>query len=251
MMAHLCGAAVPRTLVISRRVRPFQFGHPTGSLETWLRTCPIEQNPGCYTTTPHWSDPFELLAREDPEHKYIASVLSQDAVPASYSGAAITQANGRLIVEGTAGSGEHFMVGLAKAQELPKSVLSDVNNANKHLRDHLGPVRFEWVHDGDRLWIVQLHRGKTASTSATIVPGDASEWERFPTVLGLEALRTLLNRLAPGVGLILEGEVGLTSHLADLARKAARPTRIVRRLDTTPQLLLFDEESILPARAHE
>ena len=72
------------------------------------------------------------------------------------------------------------------------------------------------------------------------MPGEATEWATFKTELGLEAMRQFLSGLAPNVGLLLEGEVGLTSHVADLARKAGRPTRVVHRKSTTPQAMLFD-----------
>jgi len=248
MIANLLGMSVPRSLVIGRRLRPFVFGKETGSNETWLRTCPAEQNPGRYTTTPNWIDPFELLAKEDPEHRAIASVVSQAAVPAQFSGAAITKRDGRLHVEGIAGSGDKFMLGRTKAQPLPESVVCDIFQMNQQLREHLGPVRFEWVHDGKGPWIVQLHKGKTLSTSTTIVPGEATEWATFKTESGLEALRQLVSDLAPHVGLLFEGEVGLTSHLADLARKAARPTRIVPQTPSQPQPMLFD---MCPATASD
>jgi hypothetical protein len=240
LIADLLGMNVPRSLVIGRRVRPFAFGRETGSNETWLRTCPVEQNPGRYTTAPSWIDPFKLLATEDPEHNAIASIISQAAVPAQFSGAAITKKDGRLHVEGTAGSGENFMLGRTKAQRLPDSIVHAVLHTNQRLRERLGHVRFEWVHDVNKLWIVQLHKGKTSSTSTTIVPGEATEWATFQTESGLEALRQLLACLAPHIGLLLEGEVGLTSHLADLARKAARPTRLIRPKATSPQPTLFD-----------
>ncbi len=66
LIAHLLGALVPRTLVFSRRLRPFEFGNDTGLSETWLRTCPRSQEPGKYTTLKGWRDPFELLETEDP-----------------------------------------------------------------------------------------------------------------------------------------------------------------------------------------
>ena len=242
VIADLFGMKVPRSLVISRRVRPFQFGTDTGSLETWLRTCPVEQVPGRYTTASNWIDPFALLGVEDPDNKAIASVISQAAVPAQFSGAAITKKNGHLLVEGTAGSGEGFMLGQTKAQQLPHSVVRKLHQLNKRLRERLQAVRFEWVYDGETPWIVQLHKGRTVSTSTTIVPGEADEWTTFQTELGLEALRQLLERLDPNVGLVFEGEIGLTSHLADLARKAGRPTRFFRRESRSPQLLLFGNE---------
>lgn len=240
LIANLLGMNVPRSLVIGRRLRPFEFGKPTGSNEIWLRTCPVEQNPGRYTTTSTWIDPFELLAKEDPNHEAIASIVSQAAVPAQFSGAAITKKDGKLHVEGTEGSGNNFMLGRTKAQPLPESIVCDILNMNQQLRERLGPVRFEWVHDGEVPWIVQLHKGKTSSTSTTIVPGEATEWATFKTDLGLEALRQFLSDLAPNVGLLLDGEVGLTSHVADLARKAARPTRILPPRASRAQPMLFD-----------
>jgi hypothetical protein len=248
LIANLLGMNVPRSLVIGRRLRPFEFGKATGSNETWLRTCPVEQNPGRYTTTSTWIDPFELLAKEDPEHEAIASIISQSAVPAQFSGAAITKKDGKLHVEGIAGSGDKFMLGHTKAQSIPEPITRDILGMNEQLRERLGPVRFEWVHDGKAPWIVQLHRGKTSSTSKTIVPGEAAQWATFNTELGLEALRHLLAGLAPNVGLLLEGEVGLTSHVADLARKAARPTRVAPRKSNPLQPRLFD---LCPANGAE
>jgi hypothetical protein len=242
LIANLVGMLVPRSLVISRRLRPFSFGHETGSRECWLRTCPTEQNPGRYSTVNKWVDPFALLSAEDPSHRAIASVISQDAVPACFSGAAITKKDGRLHIEGTMGTGDNLMLGRARPEQLPDRIVSDVQQINAQLRERLGPVRFEWVHDGTRVWIVQLHKGGTQSTSTIIVPGDPTEWATFRSDAGLEALRTLLADLPSHVGLKLEGEVGLTSHLADLARKSGRPTRIVRHKKASMSNLLFDLE---------
>jgi len=80
LMADLMGAPVPRTLVVARRVAPFSFGQKTGSTELWTRTCPVEPQPGLYSTLKGWTDPFALLQAEDPDGSVIASVLRQDAV---------------------------------------------------------------------------------------------------------------------------------------------------------------------------
>jgi hypothetical protein len=93
-------------------------------------------------------------------------------------------------------------------------------------QDKLGPVRFEWVHDGSRVWIVQLHKGATDSSASTLVPGEADQWEVFDVASGLEELRRLLAQLPSNVGLQIRGDVGLTSHVADLLRKAQRPARL-------------------------
>ena len=57
LVADAIGLPIPRTTVFSRRVAPFSFGIPTGSFEVWTRTCPIEQEPGRFTTVKGWTDP--------------------------------------------------------------------------------------------------------------------------------------------------------------------------------------------------
>lgn len=224
LVAHLAGLPVPRTTVISRRVAPFSFGRPTGSLEYWTRTCPVEQVPGKYTTARGWLDPFRLLAAEDPVHHAIASVLSQEGVHALWSGAAIEGAEEHLFIEGIAGTGERFMQGRAAPESLPAEVSMAVAKLRAKAREALGPVRFEWVFDGEDAWIVQLHRGASASSRTAIVPGDAATWLDFDVADGLEALRERISRVPSGTGLVLHGEVGLTSHVADVVRKAGIPT---------------------------
>lgn len=226
LIAHVVGLPVPRTTVVNRRVAPFMFGQVTGSDEVWLRTSPTEQNPGKFTTRKGWDDPFKILNSEDPNGTAIASVLCQSAVPAFHSGAAIVTADGSLVVEGTAGEGEAFMKGEAGPERLPDNVIADVNALYERATNYLGPVRFEWVHDGGAVWIVQLHRGATQSTATVLVPGDAEHWLSFDVSAGLEQLRSTIARLDPGAGLILRGDVGLTSHVADVIRRAGVPAKI-------------------------
>jgi hypothetical protein len=228
LVADLIGLPVPKTMVLARRVPPFSFGRLTGSLETWTRTCPIEQEPGRFTTVKGWTDPFKLLAAEDRDSRSIASVLSQSAIRARFSGAAITDRDGDTVIEGAAGEGDRFMLGERSPEVLPLDIVADVQKLYVEAAKILGPVRFEWVHDGDRAWIVQLHRGATVSTAATLVPGEASEWAVFKASLGLEELRRFLAELPADVGVRIEGEIGLTSHFADLLRKTKRPSRISR-----------------------
>jgi hypothetical protein len=228
LVADALGFDVPFTTVISRRVAPFSFGRRTASLEVWTRTCPTEQEPGLFTTRKGWIDPFKLIAEEDPEGRSIASVLSQNAVPAQFAGAAITDREGQAVVEGTHGEGDRFMLGERAPENLPQSIVGDIERAYASVTAALGPARFEWVHDGERVWIVQLHKGGTTSADAVLVPGEATEWAAFRAAEGLEALRALIARLPAGVGINIEGEVGLTSHIADLVRKAKRPARILR-----------------------
>lgn len=225
LIAERLGMKVPRTIVVGRRVAPFSFGQPTGSHEVWTRTCPVEPEPGRYTTVKGWADPFKLIASEDTESS-IASVLCQDAVPAYFSGAAVVTIEGKLVAEGRCGEGDGLMLGKDKPEPLPHSVKESVNHAFEMISHRLGPVRFEWVHDGSDIWIVQLHKGQTASSSTVLVPGDAERWHSFDPHDGLESLRTFLDSLQRGDGIKIVGEIGLTSHLADLVRKANHPARI-------------------------
>jgi hypothetical protein len=228
LVATYLGAPVPRTLVIPRRIRPFQFGSDTGSFEVWTRTCPAEPHPGRYTTIKGWTDPFALLAVEDPGGISLRSVLCQSAVPAQFSGAAIVTASSELLIEGRHGEGDRFMLGLDAPEALPMSVTRDVNAIYARLSQYLGEIRFEWVHDGERAWVVQLHCGGTSTNKDILVPGAPSYWVNFDIARGLEALRHALEALPDGAGIVLVGDIGFTSHMADLTRKAAKPARLVR-----------------------
>jgi hypothetical protein len=230
LVADQIGLPVPRTIVFNRRVAPFEFGWPTGTTEVWLRTCPQEQVPGKYATTRGWIDPFALMTREDPTGEFISSVVAQSGISSRYSGGAVVDASHRLVVEGRQGDGQQFMRGEASAEKLPERVVEDVRAIYTRAGHALGPVRFEWVHDGDRAWVVQLHLGATQSTETVIVPGEPSQWVRFDLKHGLEALRERIRTLPEENGLVLVGQVGLTSHIADIVRKAAVPARI----STTP-----------------
>jgi hypothetical protein len=228
LVAHHIGLLVPRTTVISRRVAPFAFGQSTGSSEIWCRTAPTEQMPGRFTTTRGWSDPFRIMAEEDPKHEFIASILGQASVEPLYSGASIVLQTGEIATEGRHGAGDAFMQGAARPEPLPPSVVTDVERLHADAAE-LGPIRFEWVHDGERAWIVQMHRGATMSSAGVLVPGIAKHWTTFEVSRGLEELRGLLARLELGQGVELLGEVGLTSHIADIMRKASVPARMKSR----------------------
>ena len=89
---------VPRTTVIARGVAPFRFGRTTETGETWIRTCPVEQVPGRFTTQRGWRDPFRLMAEEDPEGTKLSSVLAQEGVEAAYSGALVASVADELTI---------------------------------------------------------------------------------------------------------------------------------------------------------
>ncbi|RUX13769.1 DUF4406 domain-containing protein [Mesorhizobium sp. M7A.F.Ca.CA.002.14.1.2] len=225
LVAHLIGLPVPRTTVVNRRVAPFTFGQATGSSEVWCRTAPIEQTPGKFTTTRGWSDPFRIMQEEDPDHKLIASILGQASVEPLYSGASIVLQSGEIVTEGLRGVGDRFMLGTAKAEILPSSIIADVERLHAGAAE-LGPVRFEWVHDGKRAWVVQMHHGATKSAAGVLVPGKAEHWIVFDVSQGLEKLRDVIDSLEPHHGVELQGEVGLTSHIADVIRRANVPARM-------------------------
>lgn len=226
LVAHLAGFAVPRTTVVGRRLAPFVFGTPTGSREIWTRTCPVEQVPGKFTTRRGWLDPFALLAMEDHDGTAIASVLAQEAVRSAWSGAAVQGSDGLLYVEGATGTGEDFMQGVAPPVPLPSEIVASVRATHAALVSALGDVRFEWAYDGERVWIMQLHRGASRSAGSIIVPGEAEQWVTIEVSEGLEAVRRLVQSLPAGHGIVVQGEVGLTSHVADVLRKAGIPARM-------------------------
>ncbi|HEU4556562.1 MAG TPA: hypothetical protein VFS20_01890 [Longimicrobium sp.] len=227
LVAWLTGLPVPHATVFPRRLAAFSFGEPTGIAEPWLRTCPVEQMPGKFTTVRGWLDPYALMQREDPEGSAIASILAQRGVDARFSGALISHPDGSVRVEGVSGFGDTFMVGEAAPEPLPASVEADLHALYERAAAALGPVRFEWVHDGARAWIVQLHRGASVSQGRTIYPGDAERWHRLEVSRGIGALRDLIAEIDGGSdGVVLVGRVGVTSHFGDLLRRARIPSRI-------------------------
>lgn len=228
LISDVIGLRVPQTYAICRRVKPFAFGRSTGLDEVWTRTCPIEQEPGRFTTAKGWHDPFRIMTTEDPKGDAIASVLCQSAVEARWSGAALTDRNGVAVIEGVRGEGDEFMLGARSPEELPREIKKEVQRLFDSASNRLGDIRFEWVHDGRRAWIVQLHVGRVLTGSDMLVPGRPDHWQGFEVSRGLEALRAILVDLPRGTGIDLVGEVGLTSHVADLLRKAGRPARITR-----------------------
>jgi hypothetical protein len=227
LLAHTLGLPVPHAVVVGRAVAPFALGRPTGTGERWLRTCPVEQVPGKYTTHRGWSDPFRLLAEEDPDGTALASVLAQEGVEPVYSGALLAPADGEPILEGVAGVGDAFMKGEAGPEELPDEVRSAVTGLYRAAVDRLGPVRLEWVYDGQTAWVVQLHKGANPGSGRTIFPGEAAVFHRFEVGRGLEDLRVLVARVREsGDGVVLVGDVGITSHFGDVLRRARVPSRI-------------------------
>jgi hypothetical protein len=229
LVAHLFGLPVPRTTVFARSTPPFSFGRATGSTEVWMRTCPRVQQPGKYTTRKGWTDPFRLMSEEDPDGLALASLLVQSQVDARFSGAlsAVEAAPGEtnLMIEGVPGFGDEFMIGSSEPAALPATELRRLRTLFRMASAKLGPVRFEWASDEKRAWILQLHRGLSASNGHVIYPGSPVEWLTFHVADGLDSLRRLIaSAQEKQSGITVEGRVGVTSHVGDLLRKARVPS---------------------------
>lgn len=230
LVAEALGLPVPRCTVFPRRSPPgvFVFGESTGAKRVWMRTCPRVQIPGRYATLRGWRDPFELMREEDPRNKAIVSCLAQEDVKAAYAGALLTSENGEVTIEGVRGYGDAFMQGKKKPGRLPKSIVSDIEDLQAQAAKVLGPVRMEWVHDGERPWVLQLHAGTSASAGRVIFPGEPRNFREFCVDEGLEKLRALVAEARnDGDGIKVIGNVGLTSHIADVLRRSRIPSRLV------------------------
>ena len=233
LVADAFGFKVPRTRVIPRLIAPFHFGNHTGVAETWIRTSPAERTSGKFSTFKGWVDPYALLQKEDPENNKIASVLSQQAVDAIYSGSLITDVNQKPIIEGVKGSGDSFMLGIAESESLPHGLLDHIYTQWEKLHKILGAIEMEWVADNDLVWIVQLHKSKNClSFGSTIVGGEPESWVDFQTAQGLDKLQELINSSESNVGINLIGNIGITSHLGDVLRKANKISKITRIKNT-------------------
>ena len=230
LIAHIFSLAVPRTTVMSRRLPPFSFGRPTGTGEIWIRTSPAEQHPGRFTTRPRWCDPFDLISREDPNSILISSVIAQEGVDAIFSGKLDVTQGGDIIIEGVKGKGDGFMIGKSSPDILPAVVVQHVTRLCQRITRHLYPVSVEWVYDRHRVWVVQLHlRGISTTAPGIIVPGEPEHYNRFDVKRGIEPLRKLVDELSSrdkNQGIILVGNVGITSHFGDILRKSGIPSRI-------------------------
>lgn len=234
LLANSLGFKVPKSTVISRNVSPFTFGTPTGSDEIWTRTAPVIKQAGKFTTCKGWADPFKLMLEEDSNHTDIGAIICQDSIEGLYSGASFVKSEKSLdIVEGVSGSGDGFMVGEDKVEELPLQIVDMIKSINdnfRRLQDILGDISFEWVYDGNQIWVVQLNQLKNSSTKQNvIVDGDVSEYIEFNTDRGLEELRLLIQNIDKNLnGVKLVGNIGITSHFGDLLRQNQIPSFIVR-----------------------
>ncbi len=84
------------------------------------------------------------------------------------------------------------------------------------------------VADSSQVWIVQLHCGATKSSGSIIYPGNPPKYHEFNVEQGLEALRELISNVNnQSEGILLVGDVGITSHFGDVLRRAEIPSKII------------------------
>jgi hypothetical protein len=224
LVANELGATVPKATLLSRNVAPFTFGQETGLSEIWFRTCPAEKTPGKYPTYYGWADPFKVLNNEDILTN-VTSVLSQNSVDAVFSGAAVPSKSG-LLIEGVKGFGDDFMIGKESPTQLSNELKEQIRDIYNSLVPKLGEINFEWVFDGEKVWVVQLSKSTVLSNSRIIYPGKVSKYIEFQVKDGLEALRDVVNSLEPNTGIELIGKIGITSHFGDVLRNAHIPSKL-------------------------
>jgi hypothetical protein len=170
---------------------------------------------------------FTVLTIEDPKGTRVPSVLIQNEVTAKYSGALLTDANGEPIIEGVPGRGDLLMVGTLAPVKLPTDLSRKLRDLHCRMHEDFGSIRREWVYDGDRVWILQLQQEAPKSAGSVIVDGNHEV--TFRTDAGLEELRALTQRLyGTDASIRLVGNIGITSHMADILRRANVPSRLVR-----------------------
>jgi hypothetical protein len=170
------------------------------------------------------------MRKEDPRGTQIAALIFQDDVEASYSGAAVTNGDGSVIIEGKAGHGDQFMLGEAPDSHLPDYVKDSVQNVWERACRIFGPVRFEWCFDKTgTVWIVQFHLGRRNSNGNVIYPGKPEGFKVFKVSKGIKEFRSLIEQAKKEkFGIILKGNVGITSHFGDLLWRNEIPSRLER-----------------------
>jgi len=233
---------VPRTNVYTRRLFPFTFGLPTGSARIYTRTAPEEKAPGYYPSSRGWVDPFKVLAdhrvlsdrgyqplvapsKVPDDIRPLASVLSQEEVEAKFSGRLVYGATDAPLIDGVRGGGEHFMLGAGRSG-LPSEISAKVENFAALAREKLGMVEFEWVYDGQSVWVVQLHRSKR--NSSIVLAREDLEWIDFvyegPHMIeDFRALARSLKGKRKGINVV--GNSSPLSHLGEIALHYSVPAR--------------------------
>ena len=237
-LASILGLRVPKTTVISRNVAPYIIGDDTGEIETWVRTAPIVKEAGKYYTGKGWQDPFKLMEEEEnkgTEEINIGALLSQQGVRAEYSGGGILrEKESESIVEGVKGEGDNFMIGEDGVIDIPKAVKTRVEVLEHQLRNHytlLGDITYEWVSDTNGIiWLVQMNQiEEIYAGQDVIVGGEVENYIDFKQEEGIDKLRTLVDTIdKQRIGVKIIGNIGVTSHIGDILRRAKVVSKIQR-----------------------
>jgi len=158
----------------------------------------------------------------------LSSIIVQDEVFARFSGALLTDRDGQPIIEGVTGFGDDFMLGRVGPSDLDSNLVNRLRHLHMTLLNYVGSVRAEWVFDGERIWVIQVQQETAVSSGQTIVPGEVESECEFDVSRGLSGLRELVDLIRGNrVGIKLIGNVGMTSHIADVLRRNRIPSRII------------------------
>jgi hypothetical protein len=79
--------------------------------------------------------------------------------------------------------------------------------------------------------VIQLKPGRPIIDGQTIVAGEPSKYPRFDVRQGIEQLREIVRKIRlsnADEGIILVGDVGVTSHMGDILRHDEIPSWIKR-----------------------
>jgi hypothetical protein len=171
----------------------------------------------------------------------ISSVLIQDEVPAIYSGGSLTQVDQSVYIEAKRGFSDRLMLGEEGPDvSIRRNVRDLVEKTHLELMRLFGSVRVEWAYFDSKIWILQLQQEEAISKNNIIVPGNPIVSHDFNVREGLESLRLLVQSLKDTQeGINLVGDIGMTSHMADILREYNIPSR---RLASQRSLFDTDRE---------
>ena len=137
----------------------------------------------------------------------------------------MTTADGDPALDGVQGFGDELMLGRTAPGHLPSEVERSVLTLYEGIFQQFGPLRLEWVFDGEQTWVVQLQQDKSYSHGDVIFPGTPEYFVDFDAQQGVNKLRELIARIeGTNVGVRVIGHVGMTSHIAERLTKAQIPS---------------------------
>lgn len=239
LLLHHMGYKVPYCTIINRHVAPFSIGTKTFTGDKWTRTAPYEKQGGLFDTIKGYEDIFLFMGKNEDMHSeknnQIASIIIQDGVTPVYSGGALVS-NSKIVVEGVIGAGDGFMVG-ENTSDIPEYIREKINKKiqEMNLVDNFGNCSIEWVCDGDTMWLLQVNQLSTDVDDNVVVPCDhVNDFIVFDIKdKTLNDLRELIANNSEDIkvkdkGIIIKGNVGISSHYGDLLRKHKIPSKIMR-----------------------